>query len=217
MARDGGFNRGGNLEDSEFVETVVKVKPVSKVTKGGRDRRFNALVVVGDKKGRVGVGMGKAREVSEAIRKGTQIAQRSIQRVSVGSTIPHEVWGKCGAGLVFLRPATPGTGLIAGSAARAVLEAAGVQNVLSKCVGSANALNVARATISALAKLRTFSQVRVDRRLYVPAEPVAPAAEPTEAVGENVAVAAEPVVAEAIEAAPIDAGQAETPGGGDEA
>ncbi len=177
MARDGGYSRGGNVEESEFVETVVKVKPVSKVTKGGRDRRFNALVVVGDKKGRVGVGMGKAREVSEAIRKGTQIAQRSIQRVSVGVTIPHEVWGRCGAGLVFLRPATPGTGLIAGSAARAVLEAAGVENVLSKSVGSANALNVARATLDALAKLRTFTQVRSERRLIPPEAVAAEAAD----------------------------------------
>lgn len=215
MARDGGFNRGGNQEDSEFVETVVKVKPVSKVTKGGRDRRFNALVVVGDKKGRVGVGMGKAREVSEAIRKGTQIAQRAIQRVSVGSTIPHEVWGRCGAGIVYLRPATPGTGLIAGSAARAVLEAAGVQNVLSKSIGSANALNVARATLDALSQLRTFSQVRADRRLYVPAEPAAVEVPATSDV--PVAAVVEPVAAEEVPPAPVESASPETPTEGTEA
>ena len=171
MARDAGSSRSSrssrssNLDDVELVETVVKIKPVSKVTRGGRDRRFNALVVVGDRKGRVGVGMGKAREVSEAIRKGTQIAQRAMRRVSVASTVPHEVWGRCGAARVFLRPAAPGTGLIAGSAARAVLEAAGVQNVLSKSIGSANAHNVAQATLDALVGLRTYREVLAARGL----------------------------------------------------
>lgn len=174
MARDAG---SGRMDDVELVETVVKVKPVSKVTRGGRDRRFNALVVVGDRRGRVGVGLGKAREVSEAIRKGTQTAQRSMRRVSVGSTIPHEVWGRCGAARVFLRPASPGTGLIAGSAVRAVLAAAGVENVLSKSIGSPNAHNVAQATLDALSSLRTFSQIRAQRRLAPEkpeTEPVAP-------------------------------------------
>jgi small subunit ribosomal protein S5 len=169
MARD---NRKSNmrssvLDDVELKETVVKIKPVSKVTKGGRDRRFNALVVVGDGKGRVGVGMGKAREVAEAIRKGTQIAQRNIKRVPVGTSIPHEVLGKCGAAKVFMRPASPGTGLIAGSAVRSVLEAAGVQNVLTKSMGSTNAHNVAVATVEALTSLRTYREVRTSRRLDV--------------------------------------------------
>lgn len=162
MPRD---RASGRIDDVELVETVVKVKPVSKVTRGGRDRRFNALIVVGDRRGRVGVGLGKAREVSEAIRKATQAAQRTLRRVSVGSTIPHAVWGRCGAARIFLRPASPGTGLIAGSAARAVLEAAGVQNVLSKSHGSDNAHNIAQATLDALVQLRTLSQVRAQRRL----------------------------------------------------
>lgn len=169
MARDRGrrdnTRRNSNLEDVEFTETVVKIKPVSKVTKGGRDRRFNALVVVGDGKGRVGVGMGKAREVAEAIRKGTQIAQRNIERVPVGTTIPHQILGRCGAAKVFLRPASDGTGLIAGSAVRAVLEAAGVENVLSKSMGSTNHHNVAMATLDALAGLRTYREVRQMRGL----------------------------------------------------
>ncbi len=166
MARDGASSRQSrNLDDVEFVETVVKINPVSKATKGGRDRRFNALVVVGDGKGRVGVGMGKAREVAEAIRKGTQTAQRNITRVPVGNTIPHIAWGRYGGARVFLRPASPGTGLIAGSAVRAVLEAAGVQNVLTKSVGSTNAHNVAMATVEALSELRTYREVRALRRL----------------------------------------------------
>ena len=168
MARDDISSRATSLDEIELVETVVKINPVSKVTKGGRDRRFNALVVVGDRKGRVGVGLGKAREVSEAIRKGTQIAQRSMRRVAVSSTIPHEVWGRCGAARVFLRPASPGTGLIAGSAVRAVLEAAGVENVLSKSVGSPNAHNVAQATLDALTKLRTHRQVLAARGIAPP-------------------------------------------------
>lgn len=167
MARNVGRRdaRATVLDDVELTETVVKIKPVSKVTKGGRDRRFNALVVVGDGKGRVGVGMGKAREVAEAIRKGTDIAQRDIKRVPVGSTIPHEVWGRCGAARVFLRPASPGTGVIAGTAVRSVIEAAGVKNVLTKSVGSPNAHNVAMATLDALSGLRTYREVIATRRL----------------------------------------------------
>ena len=159
MPRDGAGSsrgpsgRGGGFDDLELMETVIKVKPVSKVTKGGRDRRFIALVVVGDRKGRVGVGQGKAREVSEAIRKGTQTAQRAMTRVSAASTIPHEIIGRCGAARVLLRPASPGTGVIAGSAVRAVLEAAGVQNVLSKSLGSDNIHNIAMATMDALERV----------------------------------------------------------------
>ena len=171
MARDRGrrdsSGRNPSIGDVEFTETVVKIKPVSKVTKGGRDRRFNALVVVGDGKGRVGVGMGKAREVAEAIRKGTQIAQRNVDRVPAGTTIPHEIVGRCGAAKVFLRPASEGTGLIAGTAVRAVLASAGVENVLSKSMGSTNHHNVAMATLDALSQLRTFREVRQMRGLEV--------------------------------------------------
>ena len=169
MRRDGGgSSRRGGFDDLDMVETVVKVKPVSKVTKGGRDRRFNALVVVGDRKGKVGVGQGKAREVSEAIRKGTQVAQRVMTRVTIGSTIPHEVTGRCGAARVFLRPASPGTGVIAGSAVRAVLEAAGVQNVLSKSLGSDNIHNIAMATWDALQRLRNLRGIFSQRKLPIP-------------------------------------------------
>ncbi len=169
MRRDGGSSsRRGSFDDLDMVETVVKVKPVSKVTKGGRDRRFIALVVVGDRKGRIGVGQGKAREVSEAIRKGTQVAQRVMERVTIGSTIPHEIVGRCGAARVFLRPASPGTGVIAGSAVRAVIEAAGVQNVLSKSLGSDNIHNIAMATWDALRNLRNLRTVYSQRRLPVP-------------------------------------------------
>ena len=169
MRRDGaGSGRSGGFDDLELVETVVKIKPVSKVTKGGRDRRFIALVVVGDRKGRVGIGQGKAREVPEAIRKGVQAAQRGMKRVPIASTIPHKIVGKCGAAKVLLRPASPGTGVIAGSAVRAVLEAAGVQNVLSKSLGSDNALNIAEATMNALTSLRTYRGVFATRRIAPP-------------------------------------------------
>lgn len=191
MARNSGRRdaRRTVLDDVELRETVVKIKPVSKVTKGGRDRRFNALVVVGDGKGRVGVGMGKAREVAEAIRKGTQIAQRNIKRVPAGSTIPHEVWGRCGAARVFLRPASPGTGVIAGAAVRSVIEAAGVKNVLTKSIGSPNAHNVAMATLDALDELRTYHEVLATRRIEDVRRPASTraAADTREPVSEPVA------------------------------
>ncbi len=194
MARNSGRRDARNtvLDDVELSETVVKIKPVSKVTKGGRDRRFNALVVVGDGKGRVGVGMGKAREVAEAIRKGTQIAQRNIRRVPAGSTIPHEVWGQCGAARVFLRPASPGTGVIAGAAVRSVIEAAGVKNVLTKSVGSTNAHNVAMATLDALAELRTYREVLATRRIEDERKPAR-----TRAASDTSEPVSEPVAQEA--------------------
>ena len=145
----------------ELEERVVWINPVSKTVKGGRIRRFAALVVVGDGAGRVGAGVGKAREVSEAIRKGTEKAKRELQTVPIvgAGTLPHEVSAKFSGAHVFLKPASPGTGVIAGGPVRAVLELAGVKNVLSKSLGSNNPINVVRATLKGLSQLRTVEQV----------------------------------------------------------
>lgn len=148
--------------EKEFEERVVVINRVSKTVKGGRRMRFSALVVVGDKKGRVGFGTGKANEVPDAIKKALEDAKKNVFRVPLvnnGSTIPHEVTGVYGAGEVFLRPATEGTGVIAGGPVRAVLELAGVTDVLSKCIGSRTPINAVRATITALKSLKTVNGV----------------------------------------------------------
>lgn len=150
----------------EVTEKVVFINRSAKVVKGGRRFSFSALVVAGDRKGRVGVGLGKGSEVSDAIRKGGEVARRNLETVSVlESTIPHEVYSTfCGA-KILLRPASPGTGVIAGKTVRAVLDAAGVKNVLSKSLGSKNPANVVKATIGALRSLRRREQIYQDRGL----------------------------------------------------
>ncbi len=147
-------------QEKEFEERVVTINRVTKVTKGGRIFRFAAFVVVGDKKGRVGFGTGKANEVPDAIRKASEAAKKNLITVPVlHGTITHEVKGNFGSGCIFLKPAAEGTGIIAGGPVRAVVELAGYTNILSKCYGSRTPINVVRATIDGLASLKTVQQV----------------------------------------------------------
>ena len=162
-------------EKSAFVERVVAINRVSKVVKGGRRFSFTALVVVGDGDGRVGVGYGKAKEVPAAIAKGVEEAKKNFFSVPrIQSTIPHPVKGEAAAGVVMLRPAAPGTGVIAGGPVRAVLECAGIHDILSKSLGSDNAINIVHATVAALKMLERPEQVAARRGL--PLDQVAPAA-----------------------------------------
>ena len=158
------YNKTPNNEASELIEKVVYLNRVSKTVKGGRVMKFSALVVVGDGKGTVGYGLGKAAEVSEAIIKGIADAKKNMVKVSLdGTTIPHEIYGIFGAGTVLLKPAPEGTGVIAGGAVRAVMDAVGIKNVYSKCLRSNNPQNVVKATMAGLTSLRSPEQVAAVR------------------------------------------------------
>lgn len=173
----GGGNRGrrkpqdaqeNSFGGEELVEKVVFINRSSKVVKGGRRFKFSALVVVGDKKGKVGIALGKAAEVADAIRRGGELARNKMQAVSLkGVTIPHEVYSTFGGAKILLRPASPGTGIIAGKTVRSVLESAGVKDVLTKSLGSKNAANVVKATLNGLLSLRTREDIYRNRGLEI--------------------------------------------------